>query len=172
MTEKYKAMNISTEAGERIVTTPEEAKKVISASAMTWCLTEEEARKDIPLFKELSEAMGLDLTNLVSVPNINEEDYPNRFEWVSSKKFIKKPMEVLAWQFSVTEDTPEWLEAHIGKGLVSRVTECNTDHEYLIIHKKEGNLVVNQGDFVIQGLNDELYPCEESIFYKTYEEVK
>lgn len=35
----------------------------------------------------------------------------------------------------------------------------------------EGEHLVSFGDFIIQGVNGELYPCKPDIFVKTYEEV-
>lgn len=36
----------------------------------------------------------------------------------------------------------------------------------------EGDMKVNVGDYIIQGVNGELYPCKPDIFEKTYDEVK
>ena len=37
------------------------------------------------------------------------------------------------------------------------------------IHTLEGIMKASRGDFIIRGVEDELYPCKEDIFYKTYE---
>lgn len=39
----------------------------------------------------------------------------------------------------------------------------------LFIKTLEGNMLVGVGDFVIRGVNGELYPCKSDIFKKTYE---
>ena len=36
----------------------------------------------------------------------------------------------------------------------------------------EGIMTANIGDWIIIGVNGELYPCKDEIFKKTYEEVK
>ena len=36
----------------------------------------------------------------------------------------------------------------------------------------EGNMMANVGDWIIQGVNGELYPCKPDIFEKTYEPVQ
>ena len=41
----------------------------------------------------------------------------------------------------------------------------------LFIHTLEGDHHVTVGDYVIQGINGELYPCKPDIFEKTYEAV-
>lgn len=36
----------------------------------------------------------------------------------------------------------------------------------------EGTMLATLGDFIIKGVDGEFYPCKESIFRKTYEEVQ
>ena len=36
----------------------------------------------------------------------------------------------------------------------------------------EGTMTANIGDWIIRGVNGEIYPCKPDIFEKTYEEVK
>lgn len=42
----------------------------------------------------------------------------------------------------------------------------------LYIKTLEGNMKVNVGDYVIQGVKGELYPCKSDIFEATYEVVE
>lgn len=42
----------------------------------------------------------------------------------------------------------------------------------LIIKTLEGDMTVNVNDYVIKGVNEELYPCKPDIFKKTYEKVE
>lgn len=42
----------------------------------------------------------------------------------------------------------------------------------LFVSTLEGNMKVSIGDFVIQGVNGELYPCKPDIFEKSYELVE
>lgn len=39
------------------------------------------------------------------------------------------------------------------------------------INTLEGTMIANPGDWIIRGINDELYPCKPDIFEKTYEKV-
>ena len=39
----------------------------------------------------------------------------------------------------------------------------------LIVKTLEGDMVANRGDFIIQGVEGEYYPCREDIFYKAYQ---
>ena len=43
---------------------------------------------------------------------------------------------------------------------------------YVNIHTLEGTMTASKGDFIIKGVEGELYPCKEDIFYKTYELVE
>lgn len=36
----------------------------------------------------------------------------------------------------------------------------------------EGEMMVNEGDYVLKGVRGEFYPCNESIFLETYYEVQ
>ena len=49
---------------------------------------------------------------------------------------------------------------------------CDLPPCELYIETLEGTHHVSVGDYVIQGVNGELYPCKPDIFEKTYEEVK
>lgn len=42
----------------------------------------------------------------------------------------------------------------------------------VIIHTLEGDMVANTGDYIIKGINGEIYPCKPDIFEKTYEKVE
>ena len=41
----------------------------------------------------------------------------------------------------------------------------------LYIQTLEGEMLANKGDYIIQGINKEYYPCKPDIFAKTYELV-
>ena len=43
-------------------------------------------------------------------------------------------------------------------------------HEKVCIHTKEGTLIGKDGDYIIEGVEGEIYPCDKSIFHKTYDE--
>ncbi len=42
----------------------------------------------------------------------------------------------------------------------------------LAIKTLEGTMVAQPNDWIIKGVNGEIYPCKPDIFEKTYEEVK
>lgn len=89
-------------------------------------------------------------------------------------KYRKKPVEIEAiqWDRNTTEikkfcgiactydvEDSAW---EVGKGI---------PHETLTIHTLEGDMVASRGDYIIKGVNGEIYPCKPDIFAKTYELV-
>ena len=44
--------------------------------------------------------------------------------------------------------------------------------EEIEIHTREGVLKGYPGDFLIQGVEGEIYPCDKTIFWKTYKNTK
>ena len=42
----------------------------------------------------------------------------------------------------------------------------------LVISTLEGEMVANPGDWIIKGVENELYPCKDSIFQETYERAE
>lgn len=75
-------------------------------------------------------------------------------------------------------DWPEWLNEAWNKdrGEVGSVSPSkyplSDGNDELIISTLEGQMLVNFNDFIIQGVNGELYPCKPDIFEKTYEQVE
>lgn len=77
-------------------------------------------------------------------------------------KFRKKPVIIEAWQSTPTDLWPEWVEAavtHIEPGNV------------LVIATLEGAMRAQPGDWIIQGVKGEVYPCRDDIFRATYDPV-
>lgn len=85
-------------------------------------------------------------------------------------KYRKKPVVIEAVQHfnDMGTDTailPMWLIDACVKGIVY----AKEDKTY--IHTLEGEHLVNDGDYIIQGVQGELYPCKPDIFEATYEKV-
>lgn len=47
-----------------------------------------------------------------------------------------------------------------------------SDGAYIEIHTLEGVMRANEGDWIIQGVQGEFYPCKPDIFDTTYEPVE
>lgn len=101
-------------------------------------------------------------------------------------KFRKKPVVIEAVQFDGVErvdDTPtamfdgsfcppqEWLQEALAMH-EAQIGAVFTDGNSLTIHTLEGCMIAMPGDWIIRGVNGELYPCKPDIFAKTYEAVQ
>lgn len=96
-------------------------------------------------------------------------------------KFRKKPVVVEAFQFDgdlMNSDgeyyVPDWaVNAFLNDILLydSPINSNETPYE-LYVQTLEGRMLANVGDYIIQGINGELYPCKSDIFEKTYEKVE
>ena len=67
-----------------------------------------------------------------------------RIDWSKFKQYKKKPVVVDAYQ---------------------------TDQE-VEIETLEGVMLASKGDYIIKGIEGELYPCKPEIFLKTYDEMR
>lgn len=81
------------------------------------------------------------------------------------QEFKKKPVVVKAWQ-NTLENRLKGIPEEI-KTLSFGITVDNEIHYF--IDTLEGQMTASQGDWIIQGVNGELYPCKPDIFAKTYE---
>lgn len=85
-------------------------------------------------------------------------------------KFRKKPVVIEAIQFTrVPTVAPDWLAEAYREGVV---WYHGGDEPYLTIKTLEGDHRANVGDWIIQGVKGELYPCKPDIFAATYEAVE
>lgn len=83
-------------------------------------------------------------------------------------KFRKKPVVIEARQFTeeAFDDVASWCGARR-----SPLTQPGTPYPYLVIPTLEGDHMATFGDWIIQGVKGEFYPCKPDIFAATYEEV-
>jgi hypothetical protein len=80
-------------------------------------------------------------------------------------RFRKKPVEIEAWRIgSLDEPRPDWLRGN-------PVVRGNGE-SYIEIETLEGTMRGNRGDWIIRGVQGELYPCRADIFEQTYEAVE
>ena len=81
-------------------------------------------------------------------------------------KYRKKPVVIEAFRFQIDKAMPDWFNE-------KRITNEIITHNDGTVEIKtlEGVMKANKGDYIIQGVNGEIYPCKPDIFEKTYEEV-
>lgn len=80
-------------------------------------------------------------------------------------KYRKKPIVIDAIQPIADGLKEKWISDAIKDGVV-------TVRSYgITIKTLEGTMVADETDYIIRGVNGEIYPCKADIFQKTYEEV-
>lgn len=98
-------------------------------------------------------------------------------------KYRKRPVVIEAFQMTMerrqdNKDWPEWLndawqKEHDEAGAVYPKDFPKSDcTDELCINTMEGVHTVSFGDYIIQGVKGELYPCKPDIFEMTYEAVE
>lgn len=88
-------------------------------------------------------------------------------------KFRKKSVVIEAFQLNerglIEED---WFWDAVTRNDI--ITHCFGKHypdpAWCEIKTLEGTMIANAGDYIIQGVNGEIYPCKADIFQKTYTE--
>lgn len=115
-----------------------------------------------------------------SVKSLIHKNLPRLLTGVKRKakhmKYRKKPVviEAIQWNGINLEEIKQFagdsLEYHIcdtawevGKG---------KPHVSIKIKTLEGVMSASEGDYIIRGVNGEIYPCKPDIFEKTYEAVE
>lgn len=89
-------------------------------------------------------------------------------------KYRKKPVVIEAVRNDGTwAPICQWLESLTGTGMAFQPAEAppitRNDDGSLNIGTAEGIMRGNVGDWIIQGVKGELYPCKPDIFATTYE---
>ncbi len=91
--------------------------------------------------------------------------------------YRKKPVVIEAFQMTEhhrwhKDEWPNWLLNAWQTGLIGIVDPPpKTDGSTLVISTLEGSLKVSPDDWIIQGVQGEIYPCKPDIFEATYEKV-
>jgi len=96
-------------------------------------------------------------------------------------RYRKKPVEIEAVQVRAVDfnghtfdgspfsEQPDWLREAMRTKSIVPVNPNNTDYAEWAIPTLEGTMVASAGDWIIRGVNGELYPCKPDVFEKTYE---
>lgn len=79
-------------------------------------------------------------------------------------RFRKIPVEIEAFVYGY-DARPDWFQDKVSSNdIVTADTHC-------FIKTLEGQMTAQAGDYVIQGVKGEIYPCKPDIFKLTYEPV-
>ena len=91
-------------------------------------------------------------------------------------KFRKKPVVIEAWQLtweSVLASSPDDVripdEIATNPNVSISLTDKIRNSQYALIKTLEGTMKADANDWIIKGVNGELYPCKHDVFEKTYE---
>jgi len=86
----------------------------------------------------------------------------------TTAKYRKKPVVIEAFQLVEGSRLPDWfsyghIKSEIGLGGIRYL--------YALIETLEGTMTADEGDWIIKGVQGEIYPCKPDIFEATYEPV-
>lgn len=81
-------------------------------------------------------------------------------------KYRKKPVVIEAVRYMIDNSLPDWFMDRVSNNTIV-IHEDGTCH----IKTLKGTMKSEYGDYIILGVNGEVYPCKTDIFEKTYEEV-
>ncbi len=88
-------------------------------------------------------------------------------------KFRKRPIVVEAVKFIYLPDRMKELADFLPDGLAPEPLDSTAGGEYGIrIPTLEGEMIANEGDWIIKGVKGEFYPCKPEHFALTYEPIK
>ncbi len=77
-------------------------------------------------------------------------------------KYVRKPVEVDAFQLNIDEQPDCFKE---------RINEIFFTEDGCYINTLEGIMHSFTGDYIVQGIEGEIYSCKKRIFEKTYEKL-
>ena len=104
----------------------------------------------------------------IEIKKQDSEDVYQRplFKWRNMMKYRKKPVVIEAIRYMIDDSLPDWFMDRVSDNSI--ITHSDGTCE---IKTLEGIMKADKGDFIILGVNGEVYPCKPDIFEKTYELV-
>lgn len=81
-------------------------------------------------------------------------------------KYRKKPVVIEAVRFMIDDSLPDWFMDKVSSNIIITHKDGTC-----YINTLEGVMKADKGDYIILGVNEEVYPCKPDIFEKTYEAV-
>lgn len=79
-------------------------------------------------------------------------------------KYRKKPIDIEAFQFG-KDEFPFWFSCRLGKNNIIVKEDC------VYIKTLEGTMKADLFDYIIKGIEGEIYPCKPDIFEKSYDKI-
>lgn len=87
--------------------------------------------------------------------------------------YVKKPLEIEAFRWTGDDEQdsePKWIVEEIARGEIS-FRYAGTSECEMVIRTLEGDMTAKPGDYIIRGIEGELYPCKASVFEASYDPV-
>lgn len=84
-------------------------------------------------------------------------------------QYRKKPVVIEAFHF-LRDPMPDWFMDRVTDNSITLVN-CYHREGQADIKTLEGTMTANAGDWIIKGVQGEIYPCKPDIFSATYNEV-
>lgn len=86
-------------------------------------------------------------------------------------RYRKKPVSIEAYQIPVDPNATarlpgRWVIDAMIEGVINEVTDKPGNY---VINTNTGAAFAGPGDWIIKGIEGEIYPCLNSVFQKTYE---
>lgn len=82
-------------------------------------------------------------------------------------KYRKKPVVVEACRYMIDSYMPDWFMDKVTENTIITHADGTCDVKTL-----EGTMRADFGDYIICGVQGEVYPCKPDIFLATYEDVE
>lgn len=85
-------------------------------------------------------------------------------------QYRKKPVVIEAFQVGVDRLWPDWFHDAVSanKIVTYGLGKYGKGRKWCEVHTLEGVMIAQDGDFIIQGVKGEIYPCKPDIFAATY----
>ena len=96
---------------------------------------------------------------------------------MKDKYYIKKPIKVRAFQWmgeEREEDFPEWLRGSAHDNIFVDYSPYTNEEgaSHVIVYTPEGKMRGSKGDYIVEDVEGNFYPCKQSVFEATYAEAK
>ena len=90
---------------------------------------------------------------------------------MTARAFRKKPVviEAMQWTGDGAKSILDWISGNGGTAYLHQ--NCGGRESHLLIRTLEGDMIADNGDWVIRGVKGEFYPCKPDIFAATYDAV-
>lgn len=86
-------------------------------------------------------------------------------------RYRKKPVEIAAVHYDgANRDEVAAFMGQTGKVEETKLPGAGI-HDGIVIHTLEGDMTTTVGDWIIRGVQGELYPCKPDVFAASYEEA-